>query len=89
MSGDVLVSSLPHAELRHWRSLQIHHVVCDSRLVVPGDLFVAIPGVSVDGHNFVRAALKAGAVACVVERMLPELEGVPTAIVPNAREAFA
>jgi len=89
ISGDLLVSSLPHAELRHWRFLQIHHVVCDSRLVVPGDLFVAIPGVSVDGHNFVSAALKASAVACVVERMLPELEGVPTAIVPNAREAFA
>jgi len=89
ISGDLLIAALPHVELRHWRPLQIHNVVCDSRLVAPGDLFVAIPGVTVDGHGFVAAALKAGAVACVVEHMLPELEGVPTAIVPNAREAFA
>ena len=86
---DTLAAALPQAEWLHRRSLQIHHVVCDSRQVVPGDLFVAIPGVHVDGHSFVSAALKAGAVAFVVERMLPELEGVPTAIVPNAREAFA
>jgi UDP-N-acetylmuramoyl-L-alanyl-D-glutamate--2,6-diaminopimelate ligase len=89
VSGDILASALPRAELRHWRPLEIRHVVCDHRQVVPGDLFVAIPGVNVDGHAFVPAALEAGAVACVVERELPELEGVPTAIVPDSREAFA
>lgn len=89
VAGETLIAALPHVELLHWRPLQIHRVVCDSRQVEPGDLFVAIPGVHVDGHRFVSAALKAGAVACVVERMLPELEGVPTAVVPNAREAFA
>jgi UDP-N-acetylmuramoyl-L-alanyl-D-glutamate--2,6-diaminopimelate ligase len=62
--------------------------------VTPGDLFVAVPGVNVDGHRFIPAALQAGAVACVVERMTPELDGgytvcVPTVCVPNAREALA
>ncbi len=40
----------------------------DSREVRPGDLFVAIRGGKVDGHNFVRTALTRGAAACLVER---------------------
>lgn len=89
LSSDDLISALPHAEWRHWRPIEIANVVCDSRRVQPGDLFVAVPGVSVDGHGFVPEALRAGAAAFVVERPLPELGGVPTAVVPNAREAFA
>ncbi len=40
----------------------------DSRLVQPGDLFVALPGERVDGHDHVQTALDAGAVAAVVTR---------------------
>lgn len=89
LSSDDLLDALPHAAWRHWRPVEIADVVCDSRQVQPGDLFVAVSGVNVDGHRFVPDALRAGAVAFVVERPLPELEGVPTAVVPNAREAFA
>ncbi|MFP3896862.1 MAG: UDP-N-acetylmuramoyl-L-alanyl-D-glutamate--2,6-diaminopimelate ligase [Anaerolineales bacterium] len=89
VSGEVLLRALPQATCRHWRHVDIGHVVCDSRQVGPGDLFVAIPGVAVDGHCFVPQALEAGAVACVVERTLPSLENVPTIIVPDAREALA
>lgn len=89
VSADTLIRALPHVELRHWRSLDIHAIRNDSRTVEPGDLFVAYPGVAVDGHRYVGDALRRGAVACVVERMAPELEGAPTAIVPDAREALA
>jgi UDP-N-acetylmuramoyl-L-alanyl-D-glutamate--2,6-diaminopimelate ligase len=89
ISGDELARSLPQVELRHWHPLAVRKVTDDSRSVAPGDLFVAITGVAVDGHRFVADALRAGAVACVVERMLPELAGIPTGIVPNAREALA
>jgi UDP-N-acetylmuramoyl-tripeptide--D-alanyl-D-alanine ligase len=37
----------------------------DSRRVRPGDLFVALPGERVDGHQFVEAALAIGAAALV------------------------
>ena len=40
----------------------------DSRTVQPGELFFAIRGPRFDGHDFVGAALEAGAVAAVVER---------------------
>ncbi|MBI4479279.1 MAG: UDP-N-acetylmuramoyl-tripeptide--D-alanyl-D-alanine ligase [Acidobacteria bacterium] len=38
----------------------------DSRTLGPGDLFFALPGKKVDGHDFVNAALAAGAAAVVV-----------------------
>jgi UDP-N-acetylmuramoyl-tripeptide--D-alanyl-D-alanine ligase len=47
-------------------------VVCgysiDSRTVVAGDLFFAVRGDRLDGHDFVTAALERGAVAAVVSR---------------------
>ena len=39
----------------------------DSRLVEPGDLFVCIPGLRFDGHDFAAAAVAAGAAAIVAE----------------------
>ena len=36
-------------------------VVCDSRQVVPGCVFVALPGTHADGRQFVAAAVAAGA----------------------------
>ena len=43
-------------------------VSIDSRTVAKGDLFVAIVGPSMDGHDFVPAALEAGASGCLVSR---------------------
>jgi UDP-N-acetylmuramoyl-tripeptide--D-alanyl-D-alanine ligase len=40
----------------------------DSRAVTPGGLFLALPGERVDGHDYVTAALDAGAVAALVSR---------------------
>jgi UDP-N-acetylmuramoyl-L-alanyl-D-glutamate--2,6-diaminopimelate ligase len=88
-SADLLIQALPHVELHHWRPVNVCGITVDSRKVKPGDLFVAIHGATVDGHHFVSAALQAGAVAFCVEHALTELEGVPTAIVPNTREALA
>lgn len=42
--------------------------VIDSRDVQPGDLFVALRGERVDGHDFVPAALAAGASGAIVSR---------------------
>jgi len=42
-------------------------VTTDSRNVAPGDLFVALKGPSFDGHDYVPSAIRAGAVAALVE----------------------
>jgi UDP-N-acetylmuramoyl-tripeptide--D-alanyl-D-alanine ligase len=43
-------------------------VTIDSRTVAPGDLFVAVPGERVDGHDFLGAAAAAGAVGALTTR---------------------
>jgi UDP-N-acetylmuramoyl-tripeptide--D-alanyl-D-alanine ligase len=40
----------------------------DSRNVRPGDVFLAVKGESMDGHDFVHAALENGAVTAIVSR---------------------
>ena len=45
----------------------IASVECDSRKVVAGSLFVAIPGVNIDGHKFIPNVIEAGALAIVCE----------------------
>ncbi len=44
----------------------------DSRLVIPGALFVALPGERTDGHDFVEAAFERGASVALIERDLPQ-----------------
>ncbi|MFZ0704811.1 MAG: Mur ligase domain-containing protein, partial [Candidatus Korobacteraceae bacterium] len=39
----------------------------DSRTIQPGELFFAVKGERLDGHDFVEAALQAGAVGAVVQ----------------------
>jgi len=46
--------------------LRISDVAIDSRLVMPGALFVALVGETVDGHDYVAAAAKSGAVVALV-----------------------
>lgn len=44
----------------------------DSRQVIPGGLFVAIPGERVDGHDYLTQAFQRGAAAALVEREVEE-----------------
>lgn len=60
----------------------------DSRAVTPGTLFFAVPGVHVDGHDFVAQAVERGAVGAVVERELADAS-VPQLIVDRSRRALA
>jgi UDP-N-acetylmuramoyl-tripeptide--D-alanyl-D-alanine ligase len=43
----------------------------DSRLVIPGALFIALPGERTDGHDYVQAAFERGASFALVEREMP------------------
>ena len=51
--------------------IDINKIEFDSRLVMPGDLFVAIKGIQSDGHDFIHSAIEKGAIAIVCEE-LPE-----------------
>ncbi|MBO7182013.1 MAG: UDP-N-acetylmuramoyl-L-alanyl-D-glutamate--2,6-diaminopimelate ligase [Kiritimatiellae bacterium] len=63
--------------------MQYSDVTSDSRKVTPGALFVAIPGVKVDGAQFIAQARERGVAA-----VMGECEGCDIRV-PNAREAYA
>ncbi len=50
----------------------ITEATVDSRQVIPGALFVAIPGEHVDGHDFVGEAFQRGASFAFIQRDLPD-----------------
>lgn len=54
-----------------WANQVITDAVVDSRQVIPGALFVAMPGERVDGHDFVGAAFDQGASVALVQSDLP------------------
>ena len=43
-------------------------ITWDSREATPGDLYIALPGERVDGHDFIEGAVKAGAVCVMAMR---------------------
>ncbi|MDX2263911.1 MAG: UDP-N-acetylmuramoylalanyl-D-glutamyl-2,6-diaminopimelate--D-alanyl-D-alanine ligase [Hyphomicrobiales bacterium] len=65
----------------------VHGVSIDSRTLAPGDLFVAIKGERVNGHNYVSQALEKGAVAAVVVKDYFGAAG-PLLRVPDPLEAL-
>jgi UDP-N-acetylmuramoyl-L-alanyl-D-glutamate--2,6-diaminopimelate ligase len=68
--------------------IAVRGVTDDSREVRDGSLFVAVPGLHVDGHDYVAAAADAGAAAAIVERALPEV-ALPQLVVSETRTALA
>ncbi|MBI1776971.1 MAG: UDP-N-acetylmuramoyl-tripeptide--D-alanyl-D-alanine ligase [Proteobacteria bacterium] len=69
---------------RSTKPWQAEGVSIDSRSVRSGDLFVALPGERVDGHDYVAAALAKGAAAALVERLPAGAEAAPLLLVPDA-----
>lgn len=62
-----IIEELGSVEITGSSDLEVSGISFDSRGVAPGDLFVAIRGSCSDGHEYIRNALLAGAVAVVTE----------------------
>ena len=60
----------------------------DSRKVGKGTLFVCIPGIHVDGHDFIPQAISQGAAAILTTRDIDVPEGVAVLKVPELNEAL-
>ncbi len=77
VNGDVTVTD----------DIAVTGCTCDSRRVRPGDLFVALPGVTCDGHDFIAEAAARGCSAVVADRPVHE-SALPVCIVSDPRDAF-
>ena len=87
MDLQALIDGLEGARLVGDGRVAIRAVRGDSRQVGAGDLFVAVRGRRVDGHDFVPQVIAQGAAAVVVERELPGV-AVPQVIVPDPSRAL-
>jgi UDP-N-acetylmuramoyl-L-alanyl-D-glutamate--2,6-diaminopimelate ligase len=70
------------------RGVEITAVAVDSRRVQGGELFVAVTGTAVDGHDFVADAIARGAVAVIAERDVAT-GGRPLVKVADSSKAIA
>ncbi|MBO5648535.1 MAG: UDP-N-acetylmuramoyl-tripeptide--D-alanyl-D-alanine ligase [Clostridia bacterium] len=75
-------------------SSRIHRgLVTDSRIAVPGNIFLALRGEHADGHNFIGSAVRNGADCIIAERVAEEAmraipEGCAVILVPNTLYAL-
>jgi len=92
------IAKLPSVEIINGsvlRKQKVSGVSSDSRLIKPGNLFVALRGEKFDGHQFVADVTGKGAIALLVDRAWKEEHGglasslgAAIAVVPDTMKAF-
>jgi len=80
-AGCTLVKGDPETE--------ITSLVYDSRKAGKGSMFVAMTGLTSDGHKYIPNVIAAGAAAIVTEKDIEAPDGVAVIKVNNSREALA
>ncbi|MEK7271781.1 MAG: UDP-N-acetylmuramoyl-L-alanyl-D-glutamate--2,6-diaminopimelate ligase, partial [Nitrospirota bacterium] len=68
---------------------EIEGIAYDSRVVKKGFLFVAIKGLSVDGHAFIKDVISKGAVGVVTEKAVDVQNEITVIEVDDSRDALA
>ncbi len=63
-----LLEKMPGAIVENLQDIVIENIQEDSRLVTKGDLFVCRVGSTVDGHDYIQAAIEKGAVAILLTK---------------------
>ncbi len=89
MRIETLLQVIQAQTVRGPRQADVRAVVCDSRQVRPGALFVALPGRRTDGLRYVDEAVARGAVAVVTEAPAVTPRDVAHIRVEDARRALA
>lgn len=78
-----LIKDLPLKQFKGSKDLEITGICANSKLVAPGNLFVAKKGKSEDGAQYIPEAIAAGAVAILTDIYDPSLKNVSQLIHPN------
>ncbi|MGA7616331.1 MAG: UDP-N-acetylmuramoyl-L-alanyl-D-glutamate--2,6-diaminopimelate ligase [Thermoanaerobaculia bacterium] len=89
MRLQTLLERVPVVAIRGDANAEIIDVTDDSRRARPGALFIAVPGLTVDGARFIDAAVEKGATAIVSELGEEDRPGVTWVSVADARRALA
>ncbi|MBE6059532.1 MAG: UDP-N-acetylmuramoyl-L-alanyl-D-glutamate--2,6-diaminopimelate ligase [Clostridium sulfidigenes] len=89
MKIEEILKGLTYTVLSGDKSIEINNPQYDSRKIKCGDMFFAIGGFNVDGHNFISKAIENGAKTVVVEKDVTLVEGITFIKVENGRRALA
>lgn len=68
--------------------IEVKHIVCDSRKLNKGDMFVAFRGYADDGYKFINNAIAMGAKVVLSEKDFTAPEGLVKIIVGDTRAAL-
>lgn len=87
--SDILTATGAVGDIGERGNPTIEAVRIDSRAIVPGCLFVCVPGARLDGHHFAAEAVRKGAAAILADRPLAGLpEGTPVLLVRDTVAAL-
>jgi len=89
MNINKLINNLPvRRKINGDAEFTVSGIRSDSRKVTRGDLFVAVKGATVDGHDFIVKAIEQGAAAVVCEHVPPVATDIPFFVTPDSAEAL-
>ncbi len=69
-----LFEGIDYQILNEGHSIKFNDIHYDSRKIKEGDIFVALSGISVDGHNFIAKAIELGAKMIIVSKEVEILD---------------
>lgn len=78
-----LLKDLPIIEIKGSKEIEITGLCSNSKLVAPGNLFIAKKGRAEDGAHYIPEAIEAGAIAIITDIYDPFLKNVAQLIHPN------
>ena len=84
-----LLQDIPVVERRGDWSTRVTSLVTDSRRILPGSLFFALPGLRTSGHQFLDDVISRGASAIISSEPVAGLPAVAAAQVKETRKVLA
>jgi UDP-N-acetylmuramoyl-L-alanyl-D-glutamate--2,6-diaminopimelate ligase len=81
-----LFKEIEGIQIKGSKDLEISGICSHSKMVSPGNLFIAKKGNSFDGNHFISEAIAAGAIAVLTDIYDPSRKGITQVIHPNVNE---
>lgn len=69
-----LFNGMTYEVLNKGLDYKYNEIQYDSRKIIEGDIFVALAGISVDGHNYIEKAISLGAKLVIVSKDVPIID---------------
>jgi len=83
MKLKTLIKNIPIRQVKGSKDVEITGICINSKLIAPGNLFIAKKGRTNDGAQYIPEAISAGAVAVLTDLFDPSLKGITQLVHPD------